>query len=235
MRQQQRKLAREKKKYIHCGRLALREDKNLKRNTRIHQKRSFNSARPDLYRKRSRGSIRWILTITFCFVLFICVLGIANAETNGGIVSLDQKMQSFQQKINDGRAHPHAKPLNQNQAPAIQAAPVRQAGILDLGQGPFPRSTFDVHNFWQGPVGSDWVLAYAGVKMNPDGTSGLGGIVLYTETVNSQGGFDLHPLGTFLAPNGTTALAITAQQGDLLTLRSTTGQQLTFNLTSHQF
>jgi len=54
-------------------------------------------------------------------------------------------------------------------------------------------------------------------------------------TINSQGGVDLHPLGTFLAPNGTTALTITAQQGNLLLLHDKAGKQVVFNLVSHQF
>jgi hypothetical protein len=92
-----------------------------------------------------------------------------------------------------------------------------------------------VRNFWQGPVGSDWVLAYAGTKPNADGTAGQGGIVLYTETVNSFGGFDLHPLGTFLAPARCSTLTIIAIQGDLMIVRPAVGRPLTFNLLTHQF
>ncbi len=206
----------------------------MKKGARIHQK-SFSTARPRPQQRRSRSTIRGLLIVALCFSVFIGILGIANAATSGGTATLAQKMQNFQQLINNGRAHTRPKPSNQNQAPPVQPAPTRQAGIVALGQGPFAQSSFAVHNFWQGPVGSDWVLAYAGVKMNPDGTTGLGGIVLYTETVNNQGGFDLHPLGTFLAPKGTTALVITAQQGNLLLLRSVTGQQWAFNLISHQF
>jgi hypothetical protein len=186
---------------------------------------------------RSWSNMRWLLVASGCFVAFICMLGVANAAQNNGSAAptLAQKMQGAQQMLIDGRAHTHTKPVNQNQAPAVQPTPVRQVGILNIGQGPFPQSTFAVYNFWQGPVGNDWVLAYAGVKMNANGTAGLGGIVLYTETVNDQGGVDLHPLGTFLAPNGTTALTITARQGNLLLLHSKVGQQLAFNLVSHQF
>lgn len=207
----------------------------MKKGRRVDRK-SFSTAGPRPQQGRSRSTIRGLLIAAFCFTVFIGVLGIASAaQNNSGPLTLAQKMQAYQQRIKNARAHPRPKPSNQNQAPPVQPAPTRQAGILDMGQGPFPQSSFTVHNFWQGPVGSDWVLAYAGAKTNPDGTPGVGGIVLYTETINNQGGFDLHPLGTLLAPKGTTELVITAQQGNLLLLRSVTGQQLAFNLISHQF
>jgi hypothetical protein len=74
-----------------------------------------------------------------------------------------------------------------------------------------------------------------GAKPNPDGTAGQGGIVLSTETVNAARGFDLHPLGTVLAPGKCTALSITAVPGDVMTVRTTNGHTLTFNLQIHQF
>jgi len=216
--------------------LAFQEDNTMKKRPRVYHK-EFSTARSRLPQKRSHSSIRWLFITACCSIAFVCTLGIANAASSGssGTSTLAQKMQVSQQWIKDGRAHPHAKPTDQNQAPAVQPAPARQEGIADMRQGPFPHSTFAVDNSWQGPVGSDWVLAYAGAKANADGTAGVGGIVLYTETVNNLGGFDLHPLGTFLAPNGTSALTITARQGNLLLLRSETGESLTFNPVSHQF
>jgi hypothetical protein len=216
--------------------LAIQKDNTMKKRPRVYYK-EFSTARSRAPQKRSHSSIRWLFITACCSIAFVCMLGIANAASSGsgGASTLAQKMQGPQQLLKDGRAHPHAKPTNQNQAPAVQPAPARQEGIADLGQGPFPHSAFAVDNFWQGPVDSDWVLAYAGAKSNADGTAGVGGIVLYTETVNNLGGFDLHPLGTFLAPNGTSALTITARQGNLLLLHSKVGQQLAFNLVSHQF
>lgn len=207
----------------------------MKKRARVHHTK-FSTARPRPQHMRSHSNMRWLFVASCCFIVFICTLGIANAKSSSGApLTLTQKLQSAQQMLADGRAHTHAKPINQSQAPIVQPTPVRHAGIIQMGQGPFPSSTFAVDNFWQGPVGSDWVLAYAGTKMNANGTAGPGGIVLYTETVNNQGGVDLHPLGTFLAPNGTTALTITAQEGKLLLLRNKAGQQVRFNLTSHQF
>ena len=121
-----------------------------------------------------------------------------------------------------------------NQVPTAQPVPTRQTEIVAMHQGPFLSSIFRVQNFYQGPVGSNWVLVYAGSKTNPNGSSGQGGVVLYTETINQQGGFDLHPQGTFLASDSTTLTTIAAN-GNLLTLRSTSGQVLTFDLLTHQY
>ncbi|GHO87887.1 hypothetical protein [Dictyobacter formicarum] len=184
----------------------------------------------------SRSKIKWVAICAISVVAFICFIGIASAaQMSGGPGAARIKEQNVQKLIDAGRAHMHQKGGSQNQAPAAQPAPTRQAGIVSMRQGPFPASVFTVRNMWQGPVGSDWVLAYAGAKTNPDSTPGTGGIVLYTETVNAQGAFDLHPLKTFLAPNGTTTLTITATNGNLLLLRSQNGTQLTFNLVTHQF
>lgn len=208
----------------------------MKKGTGVHQQ-SFRVASSRLRQRDSRHTLRWVLVAAVCLATFLFVLGIASAAQNsgsGGYSPAKAKLLAQeQQRLAEARAHPRPKPAKPV-LPPPQPAPQRQAGIVDLGQGPFA-SSFAVHDLWQGPVGSDWVLAYAGGKMNPDGTPGLGGIALYTETINNQGGFDLHPQGTFLAPNGTTALVITAQQGDLLLLRSVTGQHLTFNLISRQF
>lgn len=206
----------------------------MKKHVRVHDTK-FSTTSPLSQRVRSRSNVRWLLIAACCFVVFICMLGIANAKSSGTPLSLTQKLQSAQQRLAYGRAHTHAKPTNQNQAPLAQPTPDRHAGIVQMGQGPFSSSFFEVDNFWQGSVGSDWVLAYAGTKKNADGTAGPGGIVLYTETINKQEGVDLHPLGTFLAPNGGTALTITAQKGSLLLLRDKAGQQLQFNLVSRKF
>ena len=207
----------------------------MKKRVRAYHKQ-FSTARPRPQQMRSRSTIRWVLVPAVCIATFIFVLGIASAAQNSGgpPLTLAQKEQGIQQLLNAGRAHLRPKPA-EPVIPLSQPAPQRQAGIVDMHQGPFPPSVFTVRNFWQGPVGSSWVLDYAGAKTNLDGTAGQGGCVLYTETTNTLGGFDIHPLGTFLAPAGTTALTITAADGNLLRLRTATGTKLTFNLQTHQF
>lgn len=48
-----------------------------------------------------------------------------------------------------------------------------QAGIINAPQTPFSPAVFQVRNAWQGLVGSEWVIAYAGAQTNPDGTLGF--------------------------------------------------------------
>jgi hypothetical protein len=54
-------------------------------------------------------------------------------------------------------------------------ASTRETDRPEPGSGS-PARAFAVDNSWHGPVGSDWVLAYAGTKANADGTAGVGGI-----------------------------------------------------------
>ena len=213
----------------------------MKNHSRVQHKRS-GPAQFRVKQMHSHSSRLWMLIAAICFVTFIGMVGVANAaQTSGGSQALARKEQYNQQLLSASRTHMRAKPSKQqaqeqmSSAESAPSTPARQAGITTMRQGPFPLATLSVQNLWQGPVGNDWVLAYAGAKMQSNGTAGQGGIVLYTETINNHGGFDLHPLGTFLAPSGTTALTSTTIKGDLLLLTSTTGQQVTFNLTSHQF
>jgi len=184
----------------------------MKKQTRTHHAHP-SATRSRRTQRRSRQSLKWMIVTAFCVALFFGLVAIAIAvRASGGSPS-------------GGR----------DQQQAVPPAPTRQAGIVDMQQGPFLPSVFTVRNFWQGPVGSDWILAYAGAKPNADGTAGQGGIALYTETVNQFGGFDMHPLGIFLAPAGCPALTITAIQGNLMTVRPVSGRTLTFNLQTHQF
>lgn len=184
----------------------------MRKHTHVHRPR-VSAMRSSLPQKRSRHRIRWIVITALCVAIFFCLVVLINAAWAGN--GSTTRMQ--------------------NPQPMVQPAPMRHAGIVNMQQGPFLSSVFTVRNFWQGPVGHDWVLAYAGAKPNADGTTGQGGIVLYTETVNQFGGFDLHPLGTFLAASGCPALTITSIQGNLMKVRPAIGHQLTFNLQTHQF
>lgn len=128
---------------------------------------------------------------------------------------------------------PVAANHGQTSTPHIPAT--LQTGIIETHEGPVAHGVFTVNNLWQGPVGNGWVEAFAGAKTNLDGTAGSGRILLYTKTPNQFGGYDEHPVGTFMAPVGTTGLTCTGVKGSLLLLRSDTGSILTVNLQTHQF
>jgi hypothetical protein len=206
----------------------------MKQRAHVHSL-THSVKRAQMQQAQARSNLRWIIISAICASALICLIGIASA-TSASNKSATQaaKSRTLQRLINAGTAPIGAKTNNSNQALA-QPVPIRQAGIANMHQGPFLTRIFTVRNFWQGPVGNDWVLAYSGAKTLSSGYAGLGGIVLYTETSNAHGGFDLHPVGTFLAHDGTTALTITEVDGNLLQLSSENGPTLTFDLVTHQF
>ena len=208
----------------------------MKKRARVHTTKKRSAGIPQASRTQRRGNLHWLIASTVCVAAFICLIGVASAASGAGnSQGQAAKDQGLQQLINAGKAHIAPKAGGHSQAQTVQSAPVRQAGITNMRQGPFPASVFTTRNFWQGPVGDDWVLAYAGAKTNQDGTVGPGGLTLYTETANTRGGFDLHLLGIFLVPNATTALTITAAPGTILQLSSESGAHLVFDLVTHQF
>ena len=119
--------------------------------------------------------------------------------------------------------------------PLPQPAQPRFIEITNLPQAPFSPTIFVVRNSWQGPIGLEWIFAYAGAKANVDGTPGQGGIVLYTQVATASGNFDFSPIGTFLAPGGTRMLTIVTVNGNLMKLHAENGQEFTFNLQTHQY
>lgn len=135
-----------------------------------------------------------------------------------------------QQALAAARAHPQPKLLRAVEAAAVTPA-ARQTGILAMRQGPFPPATFLVRNFWQGPIGSEWLLAYSGAEPSTAGAAARGAIRLYSESEDLR----LTLLGTFSAPDGTGPLTIVAANGDVLQLRADDGTALTFDLATLQF
>lgn len=198
----------------------------MKKHVRLDHKQ-LSTARPRPQQMCWRGNSRWALVAALCIVTFLGMLGIASAaQHSGGPLTLAQKEQRIQQLLNAGRAHLRPKPTTP-QVPSPQSAPTLHAGIINMQQGPFGGSLFAVNNFWQGPVGSNWELVYAGAERNPDGSVKQGALKLYTK--------DLTPIGTYPAPSGAGALTIIAVKGSLMQLRTDTGSTLVFNLQTNQY
>lgn len=116
-------------------------------------------------------------------------------------------------------------------------APQRQAGILNIHQGPVPTSVFVSSNLWEGPLSGDtWYLVYAGQNVNPDGTKGAPAVIVQTSTPSSDGSsFTIQTVGTFSYPAADGALTITAAGTGTLTLQTPSGHTITFNLQTRQF
>lgn len=176
------------------------------------------------------GCAKWLMIPALCFFLFLLITTISGAQTNTPSSQVGQKQQILQQQIDEGRKHLQPKTGPDTQVPTVQPPMPHQAGIINERQTPFSPAVFTARNAWQGPVGSEWIVAYAGAQTNPNGTQGRGGLVLYT-----AGDFALSYLGTFLAPAGTPALTIIKVQGDVLLLQAASRQALAFNLQSHQY
>jgi hypothetical protein len=146
-----------------------------------------------------------------------------------------QEWERLQQEMVAARAHLRPKPASQ--APSHIPDPQRHAGIDDaMHQGPFSATDFTVRNFWQGPVGPNWVLVYAGAKRESAGSAAAqGALRLYNEPTDANGDYHLVPIGTYLAPGTASALTITAVHADVLSLRTAAGSTLSFNLQTHQY
>ena len=195
-------------------------------------------------KKRSTGNqnsklfqhLLLIIAIVSLFIGTISLIHIASAANNDIPPGKQKILDQQQQKMATARAKPGPPKQTHPTPPPAQPAPQRQAGIVDTHEGPFPSSQFIVRNGWQGPVGSNWELVYAGVRMNPtDMSQGPGALRIYTETVTATGGFDVNYVGIYVAPNNESPLTITAVNGSLMQLRTDTGKTLTFNLQTNQY
>lgn len=182
---------------------------------------------------RAPNRLTWL--ILAAIAVLVAGVGTALAQssaTAGWPADKAQLYQHEQQALAQARLHPRPKVPSAGLAPAAQPAPTRQAGIIAMRQGPFPATSFLVRNVWQGPIGSEWILVYAGAERNPTSDAQPSGALrLYTESADMH----LSQIGTFLAPAGTGPLTITGVTGDVLSARSDSGAMLSFDLQTHQF
>lgn len=202
-----------------------------KRSSAAPARRRSRAARTRLPKQvPALGMGRWLLLPVLGCCLVLLLWSISSAQTTLGLSAADQKQQVLQQQIDAARGHSPSGIGPTMPVPTDPPTHPPQAGIINAPQTPFSPAVFQVRNAWQGLVGSEWVIAYAGAQTNPDGTSGRGGLKLYR-----VGDFALEYVGTFLAPAGTTALTIIQEQGDLLQVEAGSGQMMTFNLQSQQY
>ncbi len=215
--------------------------------------RAVHNARRDSYRnemeamvrerskRRTGGKVTWLAAIAI--LALVASAGVAFAvagpgETAGWPAAKAQAWQQGKAEMAAARAHPRPKPANpQAEAPPHRPDPTPLAGIQnDMHEGPFSLTEFRVLNFWQGPVGADWILVYAGARRGPVGsTAQQGAIRLYSEPRDVNGDVQLIEIGTYLAPSAVSTLTITAVKGTVMELHSDGGAVLSFDLRTHQF
>ncbi len=102
-------------------------------------------------------------------------------------------------------------------------------GILAMKQTPFGAGQFLGQKFWKGPLHPGvWILVYAGQQVTPTVS---GAVYVERETVNAQVGIaGTSPVGMFLAPTGTDPVHVVRWSGTVLTLQTTGGATITFNV-----
>ncbi len=197
----------------------------------------------DMRRNRGRhrhGAI-WLVGIgtgiAGAAALIIAVTGVASGTQTPIPQAKLARIDALQARLAKEKSEHRVKPSGAAGLRAAKAASVavqrRSAGITAMHQGPFPASSFEVRNFYQGPARGTWLLVYAGATTNPStGAVGGGALNVYAEP---QVGGPLTAVGKFQAPAGTGALAVLAAKGERLTLRSSQGDELTFSLATLKF
>lgn len=191
--------------------------------------------------RRAGRKLAWLAAVAVIALVTGAGAAFATADAGATVGWPPAKAQAWQREqaeIAAARAHPRPKPASpQNAAPPHQPDPTPAAGIDNaMHQGPFPAMTFLVRNFWQGPVGPDWLLAYAGATRVPaDGSVQQGGLRLYREARDANGDLELQEIGAFPAPGAVGAVTITAAGGDVLQLRTDSGGVLSFDLRTRQY
>ena len=105
---------------------------------------------------------------------------------------------------------------------------LHRLAIFQTHQGPLPNSQFSVNNAYVGPVGSQWVIVYAGTLWTSYPSTGIGALAIYDQAT-------LKPIATVKATDGASSLTLISAQGTLLTVKTNTGATLTFNLTTDAF
>jgi hypothetical protein len=141
-------------------------------------------------------------------------------------------------RIQQARKHPTPKPSNPaslaSDVPLLPGpTPHRQAGIEDVRQGDFSPMTFAAVNFWAGPVsGPTWALVWAGQEEEPTVQAA---VRVELQTPTGGGNYDYQYVGTFPAPTTAASVRLTAWQGTVLTLTTSSGQTLTFNAATDRY
>lgn len=182
--------------------------------------------------KRMNRTRRPIIIIAVCAVGLILLSAGYAAYRSSGVPPAKQALLD-QQQADMANAIKVAKGLPDPPAPT--QLPARQPGVIDMHQGPFPGSEFDVENFWQGTVAGSWLLVYAGGPR--DASSGDvtgGGIRIYTEPVDPNTGSTITPVGVY-SSDSPTPLTITSVTGQTMTLVSAGGTSYSFNLSTKSF
>lgn len=138
-----------------------------------------------------------------------------------------QQADLYASQVPGAKASLAVPPRNEVQRPRV-------AGIAEMHQGPFSALDFLADNFWQGPVGPRWLLAYAGTSR--DNGRPKAAVRLYTEPVDPNVGSHLTFVGLWTAPTQDSSLRIeSVNKARMILIAPITGQRLVFDLSSHRY
>lgn len=147
------------------------------------------------------------------------------------------RLTAQQAAVAKAQEHPFPKSDVGDPPHAVQPAPTAPlTGIVASHQAPFSASWFSVENAWTGRVNGQYYTVYAGQKLYP-GTGGTpeAGVVVYSDPANVFGGSQPHEVGLYLSATGTSPLRIVSVHGALLSLVSSSGRSMTFNVSAKTF
>lgn len=141
------------------------------------------------------------------------------------------KMQEALNRQATARALNVAKPPNSAPGPP-EAIPARIGGLIKgLGQSPFSPTAFQSNSTWSGPVNGVWVQIYAGADVT--GPVRVGELRGFTMPVDPNAGPAIQNLlATLMPPMPEPGLSLTAIQGNVLTVTSSTGDTFAFDVAS---
>lgn len=170
-------------------------------------------------------------------------LAIATASAIGSDSNPTPKEAFLQQHANE-RATAQAGPRASKQSPpaaliAQPDKPQRQAGILQVRQGPVSSQEFVVLNTWQGPMpgsASVWYVVWAGSTGSASANPGTPGVIVHLQEPTSDGYSVVDTtVGTFLDPKADGPLSIVSVTGAIVSLSSPSGHLFYFHLDTDQF
>jgi hypothetical protein len=183
-------------------------------------------------RSRLSTSRKSVIVGASCAILLVALAGgaIAAAAPPEKLLPKPHGDSRVQQALASARTHPRPKTARVALA-APPSPPARRAGIVEMRQGPFPATDFTVRNLWRGPVGTSWLLVYAGTERGRSGAADRAAVRVFTETP------DLHMtlIGTFPMRNGARALRVAGARGNVVELQTERGSKVSFDLLTHQF
>jgi hypothetical protein len=118
------------------------------------------------------------------------------------------------------------------------ATPTRLTGLVSDPQGPIgTNQTFHATGHWVGEVEGQWYLIYAGAKASPDTNQDTRSeLLVYKEPAEVGVGDEHIFVGAYVPPaGGTEPLTITSASESTLSLRTSTGATLSFNVVQRAF